>query len=619
MRRLLLVFTAFVLIGPVLQTGSAHALGIGPIQLPDFDPPVSVHDQPGTRIKPSWLPANLGENATVVLVPGTTDYDGADQLKRSRDIGFYDSADPNDPAYYDPAFIIIGADGDYDNYPAAFGFTVLGVPVNLAGQGTFNESVDLGTEDAVTAATDVYRANPNQPIIVNGYSQSAPVAMNAAYLIHRDSLIPDDKMTVVVGADSRFPNTGVENVVPSLIPGLYTNGDRDPADTGDIRVISYCVRGDATCGVGNPIAHPVSTLVYLAPGFYVHAFLNGDINDYDETAEWTVGNTTYVVLDGGNPWGMTLRDLGLPVPTEFDTALSTLVPVPMPGERATVAGRPVPTPRELQERIYQRRGWKVPVTDPDVVDKQDDQSAAESAAAVPNRIASPTATTKQQSTDPRADGPRYPAEDEKGAQSTTTAEKTAGTSIDDTDDERLPLLYLHGLSTGDFVPALGQFLGSAKGLSASVITKLTETWRAEQHAFAQRDLSSVDYVYLWADGIHEVRLDETRLCLLVLIGVRADGRKELVALTDGYREATESWADLLRDCLRRGMRAPVLAIGDGALGFWGALREVFPETAEQRCWFHKISNVLAALPKSAHRDPRTTRHRRGQNIVWPRR
>ncbi|MGA7466394.1 IS256 family transposase [Mycobacterium sp.] len=168
-------------------------------------------------------------------------------------------------------------------------------------------------------------------------------------------------------------------------------------------------------------------------------------------------------------------------------------------------------------------------------------------------------------------------------------------------EQVLPLLYLHGLSTGDFVPALGQFLGSAKGLSASVITKLTETWKAEQQAFGQRDLSSVDYVYLWADGIHvNVRLDETRLCLLVLIGVRADGRKELVALTDGYREATESWADLLRDCRRRGMRAPVLAIGDGARGFWGALREVFPETREQRCWFHKISNVLAALPKSAH-------------------
>src|SRR3954449_5916031 len=167
--------------------------------------------------------------------------------------------------------------------------------------------------------------------------------------------------------------------------------------------------------------------------------------------------------------------------------------------------------------------------------------------------------------------------------------------------EVLPLLYLHGLSFGDFVPALGQFLGSSAGLSASVITKLTEAWKAEQRAFAARDLSGVDYVYLWVDGIHlNIRLEEHKLCLLVMIGVRADGRKELVALTDGYRESTESWADLLRDCARRGMRAPVLAIGDGALGFWSALREVFPTTREQRCWFHKIANVLGALPKSAH-------------------
>ena len=168
-------------------------------------------------------------------------------------------------------------------------------------------------------------------------------------------------------------------------------------------------------------------------------------------------------------------------------------------------------------------------------------------------------------------------------------------------NEVLPLLYLHGLSTSDFRPALGQFLGSSAGLSASVITKLTETWQAEQRAFAARDLSDVDYVYLWVDGIHvNIRLAEHKLCLLVMIGVRADGRKELVALADGYRESTESWADLLRDCSRRGMRAPVLAIGDGALGFWGALREVFPATREQRCWFHKIANILAALPKSAH-------------------
>jgi len=167
--------------------------------------------------------------------------------------------------------------------------------------------------------------------------------------------------------------------------------------------------------------------------------------------------------------------------------------------------------------------------------------------------------------------------------------------------EVLPLLYLHGLSTGDFVPALGQFLGSSAGLSSAVITRLTEQWKAEQRVFAARDLSAVDYVYLWADGIHvNIRLEEHKLCLLVMIGVRADGRKELIALADGYRESAESWADLLRDCKRRGMRAPVLAVGDGALGFWGGLREVFPDAREGRCWFHKTGNVLAALPKSAH-------------------
>src|SRR5262249_40107736 len=167
--------------------------------------------------------------------------------------------------------------------------------------------------------------------------------------------------------------------------------------------------------------------------------------------------------------------------------------------------------------------------------------------------------------------------------------------------EVLPLQYLHGLSSGDFVPALGQFLGSSGGLSAAVITRLTETWRAEQRTFAQRDLSGVDYVYLWADGIHvNIRLEEHKLCLPVMIGVRADGRKELIALADGYRESAGSWADLVRDCARRGMRAPVLAVGGGALGFWGALREVFPQAREGRCWFHKTANVLAALPHSAH-------------------
>jgi putative transposase len=167
--------------------------------------------------------------------------------------------------------------------------------------------------------------------------------------------------------------------------------------------------------------------------------------------------------------------------------------------------------------------------------------------------------------------------------------------------EVLPLLYLHGLSTGDFGAALEQFLGTGAGLSATSITRLTSQWQDEAKAFGQRDLSGTDFVYLWVDGIHlKVRLEQEKLCLLVMIGVRADGRKELVALTDGFRESTESWADLLRDARRRGMAAPVLAVGDGALGFWKALREVFPDTREQRCWFHVQANVLAALPKSAH-------------------
>ncbi len=167
--------------------------------------------------------------------------------------------------------------------------------------------------------------------------------------------------------------------------------------------------------------------------------------------------------------------------------------------------------------------------------------------------------------------------------------------------EVLPLLYLHGLSTSDFAPALEQFLGSGQGLSASVITRLTEQWRTDARVFGERCLAEVDYVYLWVDGIHlKVRLEQDKVCPLVMIGVRADGRKELVALADGLRESSESWADLLRDCKRRGMRAPVLAVGDGALGFWKAIRDVFPDTKEQRCWWHKISNVLAALPKSAH-------------------
>src|SRR3954453_7359022 len=167
--------------------------------------------------------------------------------------------------------------------------------------------------------------------------------------------------------------------------------------------------------------------------------------------------------------------------------------------------------------------------------------------------------------------------------------------------EVLPLLYLHGLSTGDFVPALEGFFGSAAGLSPSVITRLTTQWQAEHRAFMERSLADRDYVYIWCDGVHfNVRLEGARLCCLVIVGVRLAGPKELVPPADGYRESTASWADLLRDLRRRGMRAPAVAVGDGALGFWAALRDVWPETRTQRCWVHKTANVLAALPKSQH-------------------
>jgi putative transposase len=165
--------------------------------------------------------------------------------------------------------------------------------------------------------------------------------------------------------------------------------------------------------------------------------------------------------------------------------------------------------------------------------------------------------------------------------------------------EVLPLLYLHGLSTGDFVPALEAFFGSAAGLSAAAVGRLLVGWQADYQAFCGRDLADRDYVYVWADGVHfRVRLEQARLCCLVVVGVRADGTKELVAVADGERESTESWSELLRDLRRRGMRAPVVAVGDGALGLWAALRDVFPETHHQRDWVHKVANVLGCLPKA---------------------
>jgi transposase-like protein len=167
--------------------------------------------------------------------------------------------------------------------------------------------------------------------------------------------------------------------------------------------------------------------------------------------------------------------------------------------------------------------------------------------------------------------------------------------------EVLPLLYLHGLSTGDFVPALEAFFGSAAGLSAAGVGRLLAAWQADYQAFTSRDLTDRDYVYIWADGVHfRVRLEQARLCCLVIVGVRVDGTKELVAVADGERESTESWAELLRDLRCRGMRAPVVAVGDGALGLWAALRDIFPATRQQRDWVHKLANVLGCLPAAVH-------------------
>ena len=165
--------------------------------------------------------------------------------------------------------------------------------------------------------------------------------------------------------------------------------------------------------------------------------------------------------------------------------------------------------------------------------------------------------------------------------------------------ELLPLLYLRGLSTSDFAPALRQILGQEAALSPSTITRLISVWQQDYQSWRKRSLADREYVYVWADGVYfGVRLEDERLAALVLIGARPDGTKEVIALEDGYRESKESWAELLRDLKQRGMKAPSVAVGDGALGFWSALGEVFPQTREQRCWVHKLANVLDKLPKS---------------------
>jgi len=168
-------------------------------------------------------------------------------------------------------------------------------------------------------------------------------------------------------------------------------------------------------------------------------------------------------------------------------------------------------------------------------------------------------------------------------------------------EELIPWLYLKGVSTGDFSEALAALVGvDAPGLSAATVTRLKGVWESEYRDWSRRSLAGKHYVYVWADGIYfNVRLQDDRPCILVLMGATADGKKELIAIEDGFRESEQSWRGLLLDCKARGLIIdPKVAVGDGGLGFWKALAQVYPTTREQRCWVHKTANVLDKLPKS---------------------
>lgn len=175
----------------------------------------------------------------------------------------------------------------------------------------------------------------------------------------------------------------------------------------------------------------------------------------------------------------------------------------------------------------------------------------------------------------------------------------------------IPTLYLKGVSTGDFSEALEALLGEgAKGLSPSVICRMKDVWKDEFTAWAARDLSEKHYVYIWADGIYfNVRLTDDRPCILVIIGALPSGKKEIIAILDGERESTLSWKELLLNLKRRGLtHAPSLAIGDGALGFWKAIEEIFPSTKHQRCWVHKTANILDKMPKKSQKGAKILIH-----------
>lgn len=177
-------------------------------------------------------------------------------------------------------------------------------------------------------------------------------------------------------------------------------------------------------------------------------------------------------------------------------------------------------------------------------------------------------------------------------------------------DKAIPLLYLRGLSNGDFLPSLQALFGDRiKGVSSTNITRLKSKWREDYEEWKQKDLSKKRYCYVWVDGIHvNVRFSSDRLCILVAIGALEDGTKEVLAVQAGYRESAESWTVLLRDLRQRGLNPPSLFIGDGSLGFWKALVEIYPRSRQQRCWVHKIANVLDKLPKSVQSKAKSMLH-----------
>ena len=282
---------------------------------------------------------------SVISVPGTDDADGADNLERAVNVT---GADP--------------ADITTALYPTGFGVGKPGVFVLPFILSAWEETYNSSTENGVAATVDAVIAAPDDTIIVVGHSQGSRAAGNAAEIIQRDDLVPDKKVLFVLLADPGFPVTGAENQFPSFIPGIYTAGDREPGDAdSNVEVISVCIQTDPTCGFD---AYSLSSWSYLGPGFLrVHSHDYATLNDNAVVRSWKVGNTEYKVLapsNGENPYGTLFRAIGLPVPKEFDKALTALVPYVEPGQRTSVGGHGVPTPREIQEALFKALGIPMP-------------------------------------------------------------------------------------------------------------------------------------------------------------------------------------------------------------------------------------------------------------------